>query len=148
MRSMGADVDSSIANGLTSLPPDRVTFRAGVTTVWMQATSGWRNFRQFKKQTIDKSQTRVLAMLNIVGTGMYGRYENKDTSDMNHSRRLHDQKSYILKLLSALSRHHYWGDLHSVDKAVQAGNLANVPVMVDFGEHDPPNSIEACACSI
>jgi dihydroorotase len=26
---------------------------------------------------------------------------------------------------------------------VEAGNLANVPVMVDFGEHDPTNSIEA-----
>src|SRR5687768_8314144 len=27
--------------------------------------------------------------------------------------------------------------------AVEAGKLANVPVMVDFGEHDPPNSIES-----
>ena len=30
-----------------------------------------------------------------------------------------------------------------VDLAVEAGKLANVPVMVDFGEHDPPNSIES-----
>src|SRR5687768_18015377 len=27
--------------------------------------------------------------------------------------------------------------------AVEAGKLASVPVMVDFGEHDPPNSIES-----
>ena len=44
----GADVDSYIANGLTSLPPDGFTFRAGVTTVVDAGSSGWRNFRQFK----------------------------------------------------------------------------------------------------
>jgi dihydroorotase len=38
---------------------------------------------------------------------------------------------------------HYWGDFTQVDKAVEAGKLAKVPVMVDFGEHDPPNSIES-----
>ena len=37
---------------------------------------------------------------------------------------------------------HYWGDFGQVDKAVEAGKLANVPVIVDFGEHHPPNSIE------
>ena len=37
---------------------------------------------------------------------------------------------------------HYWGDFTQVDKAVEAGKLADVPVMVDFGEHQPPNSIE------
>ena len=32
--------------------------------------SGWRNFDDFKKTIIDKSQTRVLAFLNILGRGM------------------------------------------------------------------------------
>jgi len=30
-----------------------------------------------------------------------------------------------------------------VDKAVESGKLANVPVIVDFGEHTPANSIES-----
>ena len=68
----GTDPDAYIANGFTSLPPDGFTFRAGVTTVVDAGSSGWRNFRLFKKQTIDRSQTRVLALLNIVGTGMTG----------------------------------------------------------------------------
>src|SRR5687768_2366196 len=38
---------------------------------------------------------------------------------------------------------HYWGDFTQVDRAVEAGKLANVPVMVDFSEHNPPNSIES-----
>ena len=58
----GTEPDAYIANGLTSLPPDGFTFRAGVTTVVDAGSSGWRNFRLFKKQTIDRAQTRVLAL--------------------------------------------------------------------------------------
>ena len=44
--------------------------------------SGWRNFEDFKQRVIDRSKTRVLAFLNIVGNGMRGaRYEN-DVTDM------------------------------------------------------------------
>ena len=90
----GTDVDAYIANGLTSLPPDGFTFRAGVTTVVDAGSSGWRNFRQFKKQTIDKSQTRVLALLNIVGNGMVGRFEEQDVNDMSPQ-----QTAYMIKKL-------------------------------------------------
>src|SRR5690606_18373961 len=80
---MGNDPGSYIANGPTSVMPDGFTFRSGVTTVVDAGSSGWRNFRQFKSQTIDRSKTRVLALLNIVGTGMYGRFEEQDVTDMN-----------------------------------------------------------------
>lgn len=140
---VGNDPDSYIADGHTSVSPDGFTFRAGVTTVVDAGSAGWRNFRQFKSQTIDCAQTRVLALLNIVGTGMYGRFEEQDVSDMNPVmtanmiRRLFP--TYIVGIKSA----HYWGDFTQVDRAVEAGKLSGVPVMVDFGEHDPPNSIES-----
>ena len=54
----GNGQDAYIANGFTSLPPDGFTFRAGVTTVVDAGSSGWRNFREFKKQTIDRSHAR------------------------------------------------------------------------------------------
>jgi len=139
----GTDVDAYIANGLTSLPPDGFTFRAGVTTVVDAGSSGWRNFRLFKKQTIDRSQTRVLALLNIVGNGMVGRYEEQDTTDMNPQQTAYMIKRLFPEIIVGIKAAHYWGDFTQVDRAVQAGNLANVPVMVDFGEHQPPNSIEA-----
>lgn len=139
----GTDVDAYIANGLTSLPPDGFTFRAGVTTVVDAGSSGWRNFPQFKKQTIDKSNTRILAFLNIVGTGMVSRFQEQDTSDMNPQQAAYMITKLYPKILIGIKSAHYWGDFTQVDRAVQAGNLANVPVMVDFGEHDPPNSIEA-----
>ena len=138
----GTDTDSYIANGLTSVPPDGFTFRAGVTTVVDAGSSGWRNFRQFKKQTIDKSQTRVLALLNIAGTGMYSRYEEQDTMDMNTEMTANMIKRLYPEIIVGIKAAHYWGGFTQVDKAVIAGKLANVPVMVDFGEHEPPNSIE------
>lgn len=139
----GTNTDAYIADGLTSLPPDGFTFRAGVTTVVDAGSSGWRNFRQFKKQTIDKAETRVLALLNIAGTGMQGRFEEQDTSDMNPQQVAYMIKKLFPKIIVGIKSAHYWGDFTQVDRAVAAGNLANVPVMVDFGEHEPPNSIES-----
>ena len=68
--------------GDNSLYPDGYTFRVGVTTVADAGCSGWRNFEEFKDHIIDRSKTRVLAFLNIVGHGMRGgRFEN-DLKDM------------------------------------------------------------------
>ena len=140
---MGNDAGSYIANGPTSVSPDGFTFRAGVTTVVDAGSSGWRNFRQFKAQTIDRAQTRVLALLNVVGTGMYGRFEEQDVSDMNPVMTAHMIRKLYPEILVGIKAAHYWGDFTQVDYAVEAGKLAEVPVMVDFGEHDPPNSIES-----
>lgn len=140
---MGNDLEAYIANGPTSVAPDGFTFRAGVTTVVDAGSSGWRNFRLFKEQTIDLAQTRVLALLNIVGTGMLGRFEEQDVADMNPVMTAHMIKQLFPDIIVGIKAAHYWGDFTQVDRAVEAGNLAGVPVMVDFGEHDPPNSIEA-----
>jgi len=140
---IGTDTESYIANGPTSVSPDGFTFRAGVTTVVDAGSSGWRNFRQFKSQTMDQSKTRVLALLNIVGTGMYGRFEEQDVSDMNPVMTANMITRLFPEYLVGIKSAHYWGDFTQVDRAVEAGKLAGVPVMVDFGEHDPPNSIES-----
>ena len=136
-------LDAYIANGPTSVAPDGFTFRAGVTTVVDAGSSGWRNFRQFKEQTIDKAQTRVLALINIVGWGMVGRFEEQDVADMNPVMTSHMIKTLFPDVIVGIKAAHYWGDFTQVDRAVEAGKLANVPVMVDFGEHEPPNSIES-----
>jgi len=140
---MGNDPGSYIADGATSVMPDGFTFRSGVTTVVDAGSAGWRNFRLFKEQTIDKANTRVLALLNIVGTGMWGRFEEQDVTDMNPEMTAHMVTRLYPEILVGIKSAHYWGDFTQVDKAVEAGKLANVPVMIDFGEHDPPNSIKS-----
>lgn len=130
------------ANSNVSLPPDGFTFRSGVTTVVDAGSSGWRNFPLFKSQTIDVAETRILALLNIVGTGMVGRYEEQDLNDMNPVMTAYMIKRLYPEIIVGIKASHYWGDFAQVDRAVEAGKLANVPVMVDFGENEPANSIE------
>src|SRR5688572_30637970 len=69
---VGTNLDQAYMNGPGGVIPDGFTFRCGVTTVVDAGSSGWRTFPEFKKNIIDKSQTRVLAFLNIVGEGMRG----------------------------------------------------------------------------
>ena len=138
----GTTPESYIANAATSVAPDGFTFRTGVTTVVDAGSSGWRNFKTFKAQTIDKAQTRVLAMLNIVGTGMASRFEEQDVTDMNPVMVANMIKRLYPNIIVGIKSAHFWGDYSQVEKAVEAGKLADVPVMVDFGEHKPPLSIE------
>jgi dihydroorotase len=140
---MGNEPGAYIADGATSVMPDGFTFRSGVTTVVDAGSSGWRNFELFKEQTIDKADTRVLALLNIVGTGMRSRFEEQDVTDMNPVMTAHMITRLYPEILVGVKSAHYWGDFTQVDKAVEAGKLANVPVMIDFGEHDPTNSIKS-----
>jgi len=140
---MGNEPGAYIADGATSVMPDGFTFRSGVTTVVDAGSAGWRNFPTFKEQTIDKARTRVLALLNIVGTGMQSRFEEQDVSDMNPEMTAYMITRLYPDILVGIKSAHYWGEFTQVDKAVEAGRLADVPVMVDFGEHDPPNSIKS-----
>lgn len=139
----GNDLESYIANGQTAVPADAFTFRAGVTTVVDAGSSGWRNFRLFKEQNIDRSQTRILALLNISGTGMHSRFEEQDKSDFNPEMTAYMITKLFPEIIVGIKSAHYWGDFTQVDKAVEAGKLAKVPVMVDFGEHQPTNSIKS-----
>lgn len=140
---MGNDPGAYIANGATSVMPDGFTFRSGVTTVVDAGSSGWRNFPLFKEQTIDRAKTRVLALLNIVGKGMHSRFEEQDVTDMDPVMTSNMITKLYPDILVGIKSSHYWGDFTQVDRAVEAGKMAKVPVMVDFGEHDPPNSIES-----
>ena len=134
---------TSVANSSRSQNADAFSFRTGVTTMVDAGTSGWRNFRIFKEQSIDKSQTRILAFLNVIGNGMIGRFEEQDITDMNPEMNAYMIKKQFPDILVGIKSAHYWGDFTSVDKAVESGRLANVPIMVDFGEHIPTNSIES-----
>lgn len=131
-----------INNGFGSVVPDDFTFRAGVTTVVDAGSSGWRDFNTFKKQTIDNSQTRVLAFISIAGYGMLGTVHAQDVTDMNPVTTAFVMKEYP-DIIVGIKAHHYQGhDFTPVDKAVEAGNLANKPVIVDFGGSTPRLSIE------
>src|SRR5882724_6049289 len=119
--------------GDNSVYPDGFTFRAGVTTVADAGCAGWRNFEEFKQHIIDRVKTRVLVFLNIVGNGMRGsKYEN-DLADME-AKPAADMALKYKGLTVGIKTAHYAGpEWTPVEHAVEAGTLANIPVMVDFG---------------
>jgi dihydroorotase len=137
-----ADADLEYAGGPEALHPDSFSFRTGVTTVVDAGSSGWRNFETFKTRVIDPSRTRVLAFLNIVGAGMRGGPYEQDTTDMNSERAGATAKKYAKDIVGFKVAHYSGTSWHPVDAAVSAGTIAHIPVMIDFGEHLPPMSIQ------
>lgn len=123
--------------GEHSVYPDGFTFRAGVTTVADAGSSGWRTFEGFKARIIDRSKTRVLAFLNIVGNGMRGgKYEN-DLADMEAAPTAEMALKYKGVVVGVKTAHFAGPEWKPVEQAVAAGAIAKIPVMVDFGEDRP-----------
>ena len=138
----GTEPNHQYENGNLAIQPDGFTFPNGVTTVVDAGSSGWRTFPTFKAQTIDQSQTRVLAFLNIVGEGMRGGYEQNE-NDMDSKMSALIARQYKNIIVGFKLAHYEGYDWTPADRAVEAGNLAGgIPVMVDFGGSKPPLSIE------
>ncbi|MEP6738013.1 MAG: amidohydrolase/deacetylase family metallohydrolase [Chryseolinea sp.] len=137
----GTKEDHYLGDGFVALPPDGFTFRVGVTTVVDAGGAGWKTFNTFKSQVIAHSDTRVLSFLNIVGEGMRGGPYEQDLNDMNAKLTAAVVRQH--KEIVGIKVAHYMGSQwEPVDRAVEAGNIANVPVIVDFGGSTPPLSIE------
>jgi dihydroorotase len=127
--------------GDNSLYPDGFTLRVGVTTVVDAGCSGWRNFADFKDRIIDRSRTRVLAFLNIVGHGMRGAKYEQDLADME-AKPTAEVALRNKGLIVGIKTAHYEGpDWAPVERSVEAGTIADVPVMVDFGANRPERPI-------
>ena len=123
--------------GDNSQYPDGFTLRSGVTTVADAGSSGWRSFDDFKDRIIDRSKTRVLALLNIVGAGMRGEKFEQNLADME-AKPTADMAIRHKGLIVGIKTAHYNGpEWTPVERAVEAGTQANVPVMVDFGTNQP-----------
>jgi dihydroorotase len=132
---------SYLKNAPTALPADGFTFRTGVTTVVDAGCTGWRDFELYKKQTIDASRTRVLTMLNIVGTGMDGRGEN-NIDEMDPQKTAEMAKKYPEHIVGVKLAHFSGHTWVPTDRALEAGRLANIPIMVDFGSATPYLSLD------
>lgn len=127
--------------GDNSVFPDGFTLRNGVTTVADAGSSGARNFEDFKEHIIDRSKTRVLAFLNIVGAGMRGpKYEN-NLSDMDPNVAADMAKRHPGLIVGIKTAHYAGPEWTPVEHAVEAGKMANIPVMVDFGTNWPQRPI-------
>jgi dihydroorotase len=112
--------------------PDSFSFRNGVTTMVDAGSTGWREFPEFRDRVIKNSKTRVLAFLNIVGAGM-GTGNDNNVSEMDAQAAAQMAEANPTLIVGFKSAHYAGAGWSSVDNAVEAGKLAHLPVMVDFG---------------
>ncbi len=133
----GTEEDAYISNSFTSVPPDAFTFRAGVTTAVDVGSAGWRNMRTFIRQTVDNADTRVLAFVNIVGSGMKGGAVEQNLRDMDPKLTAMAVEKYPDVVVGVKLAHYMGNDWTPTDRAVEAGRMAGVPVMIDFGGAEP-----------
>jgi dihydroorotase len=138
----GTEPNAYLSNSFTALPPDGFSFRTGVTTVVDAGGAGWRNFRQFKENVIDRSKTRVLSFLNIVGSGMKGGAIEQNIDDMNPKLTAMVAKQFPEHIVGVKLAHFSGFDWTPTERAVAAGKLANIPVMIDFGGSQPELSLQ------
>ncbi len=138
----GTEPNAYLSNSFTALPPDGFSFRSGVTTIVDVGGAGWKNFRTFKEQTIDRSKTRVLSFLNIIGSGMKGGVIEQNLDDMDPKLTALVAKQYPGIIVGVKLAHYSGFDWTPTERVVEAGKLANIPVMIDFGGSDPELSIE------
>lgn len=117
--------------GDNSVQPDAFSFRTGVTTMVDAGSSGWRNFETFRHTVIDRADTRVLAMINIAGFGMITDITEQADFDPEAVAKLAAKHKDVV--VGVKSAHYRKPDWDSVDKALEAGRAASIPIMVDFG---------------
>ncbi|MCC6392251.1 MAG: amidohydrolase/deacetylase family metallohydrolase, partial [Bryobacterales bacterium] len=113
--------------------PDDTALITGTTTVIDAGGPGYRTFDDFKKKIVARCQTRVLALLNIAGGGMTGPASESNVADM-----LPDKTAEVIRnnrdVIVGIKLAHFgkpgWD---AIKRAIEAGRLAGVPVMVDQG---------------
>jgi dihydroorotase len=114
-----------------SLSPDDTALPAGTTTIVDAGGSGWRTFDEFRRTVIAHSATRVLVWMNIVGAGMVGEPYESNVDDMDPaatSQAILKNRDLVIGIKTAHFAKPGWA---AIDRAVEAGRRAHVPVMVD-----------------
>ncbi len=137
----GTEKDHAYSNGSSAISPDGFTFRVGVTTIVDAGGAGWKSFPTFKENIIDRSRTRVLSFLNIVGEGMRGGVYEQNTNDMDPKMAAATAGRYRDYIVGFKVAHYSGPEWTPVDNAVKAGTMVDKPVMIDFGGNKPPLSI-------
>jgi dihydroorotase len=125
------DIHTHAYGAAASLLPDDTALTTGTTTEVDAGGSGWRNFDDFRSKIISKAQTRVLVLINIVGGGMVDTTGESKTEDMDPvatANKIMQNRDVIVGIKTAHFAGFGWT---AIDRAVEAGRRANVPVMVD-----------------
>jgi len=110
-----------------NLQPDHTALGNGVTTAVDAGSCGWKNFELFKQKVIDRAKTRLLAFLNIAGSGAYS-----DVDELDPEAAARMVRRYPEILVGIAAAHDEAGRREALDRAVRAADLSNSVLMAAF----------------
>jgi dihydroorotase len=130
---------------IMSVNADSHFFASGVTSTVDAGTAGWKDFPAFKERCMDKAKVRILAFLNIASGGMLNSETEQNPKEMQPKIAASIAEAYSDVIVGIKAAHYWtskpWDAEHppwaSVESAVEAGELCNKPVMVDFWPRPP-----------
>ena len=119
--------------GDKSILPDGFSFRSGVTTMVDTGSAGWRNLDDFRNRVLDRCATRTYAYVNIIGLGMANPTSEQNDADIDCERVAAAARDHEGVCVGIKTAHYHSPEWTSVDRTLEAGELAGLPIMVDFG---------------
>jgi dihydroorotase len=125
------------------IEPDPVAARTGVTT-WLDAgTAGSYSFPGFRRYVVERSEARVLALLNVSSIGLIApTYEltNLDHCDLGLARRIVDaNRDVILGIKARIDANTTRGvGLEPMRLARKLADQVGLPMMVHIAKAPPP----------
>lgn len=119
--------------------PDGFTFRVGVTSIANGSGVNWKTFPEYKKNVIDKSDTRVFTFLGLDGEGYEGGANEVNTGDVQARMSAKIAQMYKDNVVGFQVTGQ---NFTAVNRAVEAGNQANMPVLTDGGRNHPQESLK------
>ena len=129
-----------------SLNADAHFLNSGVTTCVDTGTAGADEIAHFRESVIEKATTRILAYVNISKPGMGAPEQTISNFDVDAAGGAASEHADVVV---GIKTAHYWtshpfDDDHpaweSVERAVDAGEACDMPVMVDFWPRPPERS--------
>ena len=126
---------ATYAGGDRSVWADDFTLRSCTTTVADAGSSGWRSFEDFKKRAIDRSLTRIVAFLNVVGIGMREGQLEQNVNDMEVQPAVDMANKYKGVIIGIKSAHFAGPGWTPYENAEAIGRAVGIPVMVDYGSN-------------
>ncbi len=114
-----------------NLNPDHNTLPYGVTTAVDAGSSGADNFEAFLSKVINRSQVRLLAFLNIVAGGMYGKQVEDDPKQANIEKAVAAIKKHREVIVGIKTAHYEGPGWTTIDNAIKAADQSGTVCMVD-----------------
>jgi dihydroorotase len=115
-----------------SVNPDPHALRNGVTTMVDSGSTGWRTFESFKRTTIDRARTRVLAFLNVAGGGISGDSRASPVEDLDAEQAASMAQKYPDVIVGIRTPFEDATDWRPLERAVESAGRAGRVVLADF----------------